>query len=769
LRLVPAAVGAWIVAGFAIGVDPSAPPVTLVVILWSGAAALAGLVALGRPRHRGARTTLALMAVAAVAAALVATVAVSRMGERAPGELREAVASGAIVSLELTTSGTANEGRFAGVVSVARVGSVELRGSVPVLVFGERGGERFPIGTVLRLSAELVAAEPGEDVAFLVFPRGQPEVIGSPGPLLAATDELRQAFLATATDLPDPGGGLLPGLAIGDTSAVGADLDAAMKESSLSHLTAVSGANCAVVVGIAWVLVSAIGARRGIRVAGALVTLTGFVVLVTPQASVLRAGVMAGVVLLALALGRPLRGLPVLCLAVLGLLVVDPWLALDYGFALSVLATAGLLVLAGPLAAALGRVLPRSLALGLAVPIAAQLACQPVLLMLNPALPLYGVPANILAAPAAPLATILGLAACLVLPVIPGLGVALAAIAWVPASWIAAVAQFFAALPGAQSPWPIAAPGILLLVVMTALGIAGALLPPGRMRWLARAVTAVAVVGYLASVGGIRIVELASRPPNWQYAECDVGQGDATLIRSGDVVALVDTGPEPEPLRRCLDDLGIGRIDLLVLTHYDLDHVGGVDAVVGRVDRVLVGPSADAQDDRIRQSFAAAGAQVDQVARGARGSLGLFDWRVVWPPPSGVEPGNAASVTLLVTPGTACASACLSGLLLGDLGEESQARLLGAAALGPVDVVKVAHHGSADQSGRFYEVVHARVGLIGVGTDNDYGHPTANLLAILAATGTAAYRTDVDGLVLVAPGPEPGDVEVWTSRVPAPG
>ena len=181
-------------------------------------------------------------------------------------------------------------------------------------------------------------------------------MIADPGPLLAATDELRRAFLATATDLPDPGGGLLPGLAIGDTTAVGGELDAAMKASSLSHLTAVSGANCAVVVGIAWAVASAIGVRRGLRVAAALVTLTGFVVLVTPQASVLRAGVMAGVVLLALALGRPLRGLPVLCLAVLGLLVVDPWLARDYGFALSVLATAGLLVLAGPLAAALSRV-----------------------------------------------------------------------------------------------------------------------------------------------------------------------------------------------------------------------------------------------------------------------------------------------------------------------------------------------------------------------------------------------------------------------------
>ena len=197
--------------------------------------------------------------------------------------------------------------------------------------------------------------------------------------------------------------------------------------------------------------------------------------------------------------------------------------------------------------------------------------------------------------------------------------------------------------------------------------------------------------------------------PTGSTRECDVGQGDATAHPVGRRHRA--RRHRARAGRRCgaaSTTSAIGRIDLLVLTHYDLDHVGGVDAVIGRVDRVLVGPSADAEDDahpatRSRRP----GPQVDQVARGERGSLGLLDWRVVWPPPSGVEPGNAASVTLLVTPGAGCATGCLSGLLLGDLGEESQARLLGAAALGPVDVVKVAHHGSADQSDRLYEQSHA--------------------------------------------------------------
>ncbi|MFW8745616.1 ComEC/Rec2 family competence protein, partial [Mesorhizobium japonicum] len=194
-------------------------------------------------------------------------------------------------------------------------------------------------------------------------------------------------------------------------------------------------------------------------------------VLVTPQGSVIRAAVMAAVALVALALGRPARGMPLLCVAVIVLLTVDPWLARDYGFALSALATAGLLLLAGPLARALGRILPSKLAMLVAVPIAAQLACQPVILLLTPALPVYGIAANLLAEPAAPLVTVLGLGATVAAPALPGLASAVAWIAWLPASWIAAVARFFAHLPGAQSPWPPGVVGMVLLVAVTAVAL----------------------------------------------------------------------------------------------------------------------------------------------------------------------------------------------------------------------------------------------------------------------------------------------------------
>ncbi|MFW8745825.1 ComEC/Rec2 family competence protein, partial [Mesorhizobium japonicum] len=131
-------------------------------------------------------------------------------------------------------------------------------------------------------------------------------------------------------------------------------------------------------------------------------------------------------------------------------------------------------------------------------------------------------------------------------------------------------------------------------------------------------------------------------PPDWEFGLCDIGQGDATLIRSGDRIALVDTGPDPAKLRACLGELGIHHIDLLVLTHYDLDHVGGTEAVVGEVDRVLIGPPSDAGDVRLAAELRAGGAAVDQVSVGVQGELGAVGWEVLWPPPTGVEPGNPA-------------------------------------------------------------------------------------------------------------------------------
>ena len=173
-------------------------------------------------------------------------------------------------------------------------------------------------------------------------------------------------------------------------------------------------------------------------------------------------------------------------------------------------------------------------------------------------------------------------------------------------------------------------------------------------------------------------------------------------------------------------------------------------------DEVLVGPTGGVEHERVVSSLLEAGAEVTTAERGLVGVLGELRWEVLWPK-SGASAGNDASIVLAVTPGTECA--CLSALMLGDLGEEAQARVL-AGGLPAVDVVKVAHHGSADQAPRLYEAVRASVALIGVGAENTYGHPTDSLLATLRSTHSTVFRSDRDGLILVSPGPA-----VWVSRV----
>ncbi|WP_281534803.1 ComEC/Rec2 family competence protein [Cryobacterium breve] len=345
---------------------------------------------------------------------------------------------------------------------------------MPVLVFAAAAAaDGLRIGATVSLDATLVATEPGDAAALLVFDDGRPVPVAAAPWWLDWADALRSRFAAAAAALPGDGGALLPGLAIGDTSAVGDDLDAAMKSSALSHLTAVSGANCAVLIAIIMLLggrfrLGRLRLGRGARITLSLVVLVGFVVLVTPETSVLRAAVMAAVLLIGVGVGRPGRGLPLLALSVVVLLATDPWLSRSYGFALSVLATGGLLVLAGPLTRSLARWLPTGLAAVIAIPLAAQLACQPVLVLLSPTFPLYGVPANLLAEPAAPLGTVLGLAACVLLGWFPGLAGVVLWSAWVPSAWIAAVARTTAALPGSSLPWVGGPFGVAVTVLLTA-------------------------------------------------------------------------------------------------------------------------------------------------------------------------------------------------------------------------------------------------------------------------------------------------------------
>ncbi|KQZ08127.1 ComEC/Rec2 family competence protein [Agromyces fucosus] len=782
LRLLLPASLAWIAAWCAIGIPGGAALAGLVAVAcWVAAWLVAGLVitAAMRRRHGSApthdagvvarvvRAAAATLLVVLAAGALVVSATALGLGARESSPLAEAANEHrtAVVTIELTGAPRAMrsswfaEGEAPALRVEGKLVSVDgaAARAVPVTTALSLPTGELQLGARVTFTARVTPLPADEGSAFRLAAVGDIRSVAPPPPWLAWTVGLRTGFADAAGALGGDGGALVPGLAIGDTSAVDETLDAAMKASSLSHLTAVSGANCAIVTAAAFALAALIGLPRLARVVVALFALTGFVVLVTPEASVVRAATMAIVVLVAIAAGRPGGGVAALSLAVVVLLAIDPWYARDYGFALSVFATAGLLLLARPLSEALARWMPLPIAAVIGVPLAAQLACQPVLVLLDPALALYGVPANLLAAPAAPIGTVVGLIGCLLLPVLPSVGFACLQLAWLPATWIALLAQAASALPAARLEWLPDAPGALLLAACTAIGL-WLLLGSRRRRRLRMLAAATLIVTIAVPVGlfaGSPLIGAATRPSGWDVAACDIGQGDAVLLRSGDATALIDTGPDPAALSRCLTFLGISRIDLLVLTHWDADHVGGVPAAVGLVDTVVHGPLDGDRSTRALDPLVAAGAEPVEVVAGFGGTLGDARWRVVWPKRD-AQPGNDASVVLDVS------TPDYRGLFLGDLGEEAQARMLRSAALGRVDLVKVAHHGSADQSERLYDELGATVGVIGVGADNGYGHPTDRLLDLLRADGTAIVRTDRSGTALLTA--DGGGFSLWSER-----
>ncbi len=742
LRLLPVALVCWAWAAAAISLP------ALALWLGIGGATASGLLLLLAARgHRGVVRTFA--ATCAVAAAFGA-VAALHVAFAQPA--RDAVAAlpvdgGRSLTVEAVVVGkverTATGWRFDAVAEHIAIGADRHPAQVPIVVRTTVVPPHLDLGATVTITGTAFRTDAGQRAVLVVRAGGEPVVRAPPRGVLATASHLRHGLQRAVAGLPPPAAGLIAGLSVGDTSAVSTELDAQMKASSLSHLTAVSGANCALVVGIAFAGAALLGAGRTIRVAAGVIALIGFVLLVSPEPSVVRAATMAVVAMTGLLLGRVGAGVSVLCVAIVVVLAADPWLALSMGFALSAAATGSLLLAAGPIADGLSRWMPAPLALALAVPLAAQLACGPLLVLITPTVPLYGVLANLVAGPAAPAGTVVGLLACLAGGV-PVLAQGFAALAWLPAAWVAECARVAASLPGSAVPWLSGPPGLVAMTV-TGTAVLLVILPhpqvPTRVRAIA-ALTLAAVAGTVLAAGPLAaIVERARTPHEWSIVACDAGQGDAVLIRSAGRVALIDTGPVPQALDACLTRFGVARLDLLVLTHFDLDHRGGVDAVRGRVGVVLHGPVDDPEAAAVVDGLAAGGAELARARTGMSGRLGESDWRVLWPG-SGAYRGNDASVVIEITGG-----GLPSIVLLGDLSAGPQAALAPSLGAG-YDVVKVAHHGSADQHAPLYERIAARVALVTVG-ENTYGHPRTEILDLLRDAGTRVLRTDQSGAVAV--------------------
>ena len=751
-RLVPAALAAYATALTVLaGVAPA--------WWWVGAAGVALAATAVRPRFGGPRGAPGTMWLACAAVLAVAASAHVVETGRWSGGIRDAVGAEGSVAFEGTVVGEpqplgigrygAEDERWKVVVAVSRwtddAGALRLARAQVVVLAGKAWSD-LGHGDRVAAAGRLSQAPAGRPIALAWDATLSSRRDATGGAAVVA--HLRDAFRRDAGGLSPPVRGLTIGMVIGDTSQMGERQASEMRVAGLTHLTAVSGSHFAAIALALGLLVRTLGWRRPVRVLLLAGVMAGFVALVFPSASVVRAAWMGGVIVVALAWGRPSQALPALASAVIGLLLVDPYLALSYGFALSVLATAAIALWSPILAEHLCRFLAPTLARVVAVPIAAQVACAPVIILLNPGLGPYAVPANLIAVPCAAITTILGLLGVVAAAASPALGHALATAASLPAWPIAWTARGFANAPYAWVPWPSGPVGALLAAACSASLIAAT--SARRVVGWARIAAAVAVLAVVAASPPLRLA-LASgawtAPDEWRTAVCDVGQGDAVLLRTGAHEAIViDVGPRGASGLDCLRAHSVTRVPLLILTHPHADHDGAIREVLAGVEVQRAWVSAVAWDpgsDRAVTALRAAGVPTSTPPAGTAVSAGWVRLVVWHGTPSFANTSAEVNDSSLVTWGEVDG---VTFLALGDLQAKGQSTLDGVAGLGrSVDIVKVAHHGSVSQDRGLVDSLAARVAAISVGAGNSYGHPAPETVAKYRATGAAILRTDLCG------------------------
>ncbi|HEU0234998.1 MAG TPA: ComEC/Rec2 family competence protein [Candidatus Limnocylindrales bacterium] len=606
----------------------------------------------------------------------------------------------------------------------------------------------------------------------------------------------RAAGNALVRVVPEPEAGLAAGILIGLRDRVDREVAAAFTTAGVSHVVAISGWNIAIVAASVGAVAGKLARRRrSILILGAIAVYVAFA---GASPSVVRAGAMAAVVLLARESGRRGQAATALSWAVVVLLAADPGLVRDAGFQLSAIATGGLLAWASPIDAWLRRVaggrLPGWLVESLAVSSAAQAATLPIVLatfgrlsLVSPLVNLVVVPLVVPAMAGGGVALLAGAAVGIGLPAVVGALFALpgwlALTAMVRAVDVAASLPFASVtLPAVASPFVGAAAALALLAVVvrprSARRLARRSADPGDVgfgptdpnaagsgsrrpiprpaRRAVRIVAAIAVVAVAITAIGV------TRGPNGavRVTILDVGQGDAILVEGGrGGRLLVDGGPDPDRLAKALDARlppWDRRLDLVVLTHPHEDHVAGIPLLLGRyeIGRLFEpgmrgpGPGYAALVAGLAESGAP---PIERLAAGDRLRVDEVDLRVLWPPPGRVpaEPpdsGTGINNVSIVLLGEARGRRFL---LAGDAEEEIDPLLVGAG-IPRLDLLKVAHHGSATAStDAFLATVRPSIAVTSAGLGNPYGHPARSTLERLRSAGARVFRTDLDGSVEV--------------------
>src|SRR6476646_3475368 len=562
---------------------------------------------------------------------------------------------------------------------------------------------------------------------------------------LGSSDEIRQrAAAGLGMGMPEREAALARGFVLGEDDEVDAQTEEDFRRAGLSHLLAVSGQNVTLLALLAMPLLGAFGVPLRERLVWVLALIAVYVPVAGAGPSIQRAGVMGALGLLATLGGRRASRLYTLAVAALVTLAIDPGVATDVGWQLSFAAVLGILLLAAPLRERLESSLGRgrwrrALAEGLAVTVAATLATAPLIAFHFETLSTTTLAANVLALPAVAPAMWLGMCAA-ALAQLPG--IPLEPLNWLNAlllAYVAQVAEWCAAPRWAELRVHLDGQGLALAY----LGLAAALL--AWRRWprgaLALAALAAAVWMPRASLGGAT----AERPPGGlRVVVLDVGQGDALLFQpAGAAPVLVDGGPPGDGLARKLDAAGVGSLGAVVVTHDQSDHAGGIEELLGDVPvrRLLFARL----HRRLIAAAAAAGADPERIAAGRELRSGALRLRVLWPPVELLGPAAAGQDPNRLALVMVARFRCNTTATTADA--EAEAVPINP---GPIDVLKVAHHGSDDAGlAGLLERTRPRLAVISVGAGNPYGHPTAATIATLAQHRVPTLRTDEEGQIVI--------------------
>jgi competence protein ComEC len=616
--------------------------------------------------------------------------------------------------------------------------------------------QNFIPGQRFSFSAKLTAAPIGKPFAGYLRFLEPPVLIESAPRYQMLASQLRAGLHESLRLSSRAAQGLVPGLALGDSSALTPELADQMKAAGLTHLIAVSGTNVTLLIVVVLALLRKFRVNRNWQYLATVFALLAFVVLVRPQPSVLRATVM-GLVALAATYSKSNRSpVPALSLAVIVLVAMDPWLAVSYGFALSVAATAGLILWVTRIQTFLDRTISKQVPLWiiqiLTVTIAAQFSVFPILIALGSPMSLSSIPANMLAVPLAGPAMVLGLLAALVTPFSQALGTVIAWLAGCFAHLIAVIAKTCAAIDWLTIPWPSGKFGIFLALITVSgviqVGVVWRRLPISQQSQTASLITSALLLLWLTPT-----LDLRQWPPtNWVMVSCDVGQGDATVIRVGpNEAVVVDVGGDSKAIDNCLKDLRIKQIPVLLLTHFHADHVGGLEGAIRnrQVGQIRVSPLNDPPNTTkfVQGVLANLNLEATVMTYPENFAVNAVSFTCIWPSELIMGQGsdaNNASVALAVE------VSGISILLAGDIEPPAQEQIARDLPVLDFDVIKVAHHGSRYQSSDFVKWTNAEVAFVSVGKDNEYGHPAPETLSLYELTGSQVFRTDQNGHLAVS-------------------